>query len=598
MLTELIIKDFAIIDDLHVPFGSGLNILTGETGAGKSIIIDAIGLLLGDRASNEWVRYGSETATIEAGFQLDNSRPMDRSISSTLEENGLDDPDSPEWLLLSREVRSNGRNICRINGRASSLQMLSDITSKLIDIHGQGEHLNLLRPSTHLGLLDRYAGIQEDAAELARVVGELRAVRTELDELRQDARSVMQRVDMLTFQVEEIRSANLRTGEDIGLEGERIRLGNVESLLELAQAAYTILDAGDPETPSAIDMLGEAVARVARLATIDSGMKEQADEVQTVLEQLSALAATLQDYADNLEFNPGRLQEVEERIEQIHGLKHKYGDSIEEINQFGADAENELDRLNNWEARTDELEAQEQRQLSTVGKLAVALSELRTKAAKQMSKAIEHELQDLRMEKTRFEVRFERRLDEHGAILPDGSRVAFDSTGIDEVEFLMSANPGEPLKPLAKVASGGETARIMLALKSVLAQADSTATLVFDEIDQGIGGRVGAVVGKKLWALTGQANGAQAIQHQVLCVTHLPQLAAYGDTHFIVTKRIESANGEERTATDIRSLDRDSRVDELLSMLGTDGDSGRQSVEKILSSAEADKAGAGASAGE
>ena len=587
MLQELTIRNFAIIDDLHISFGSGLNVLTGETGAGKSIIIDAIGLLLGDRATGEWIRAGSDVATVEAQFVLPSSDEHAANLRRILEENALDDPDAPDWLILSREVRANGRNICRVNGRATSLQLLSDAATLLVDVHGQGEHLNLLRPSTHINLLDRFGGLLDERRALAAIVAELRAVRSELGRLRQDARTIMQRVDMLSFQTDEIAQAKLQPGEDSLLDSERRRLGNAEALLQLAQTAESVLTEGEGEVPGAIDLLGEAVDRVERLARIDPDFHATAVEAQSMLEQVSDLARGLRDYAETLEFNPGRLQEVEERIDLIQGLKRKYGDSIEEILRFGKAADVELAELSNWEIRTSELEEREERLLVSIGRLGEGLSAGRRTIADTLSNAVEAELSDLRMEKARFGVSIVQSPHAEGAWLKDGSRVAFDATGIDRVEFLISANPGEPLKPLAKVASGGETARLMLALKGVLAHADATPTLVFDEIDQGIGGRVGGIVGKKLWALTGQAAaGDGLVTHQVLCITHLPQLAAFGDTHFAVTKRIDTHDGEERTATVVRVLNGADRVDELVQMMGATTASGRQSVQEIMAAAD------------
>ncbi len=593
MLTELSIRNFAIIDDLHITFGSGLNILTGETGAGKSIIIDALGLLLGDRGSSEWIRSGADTAEIEAVFAMPESEAETSPLQQLLVDNGLDDPDSPGWLTLSREVRLNGRNICRINGRTVSLQILSEVAAQLIDVHGQGEHLNLLRPHTHIHLLDRYAGLLERRRELAAQVANLHAVRAELRRLRQDARTIAQRLDMLAFQTEEIAQAKLRPGEEPELEAERRRLGNAEALLQLAQTAQTILSQGEGELPGAIDLVGEAAGRLARLARIDPDMQAGADEAQAVTEQLADLAGRLQDYADALEFNPVRLQEVEERLDLIHNLKRKYGDTIEQVLAFAADAQEELVRLSNWEVRTGELERQEDELLHAIGEAAAELSDLRRAAGERLARAAEVELADLRMERARFGVSVAHNPHPEGAYLPDGSRVAFDATGVDRVEFLISTNPGEPLKPMAKIASGGETARLMLALKGVLAHADATPTLVFDEIDQGIGGRVGGIVGRKLWNLTGQAApGPEHVMHQVLCITHLPQLAAYGDTHFAVNKRVETSNGEERTVTVVRSLEGSDRLDELAQMLGATTVSGRKSVEEMMAEVHEVKAAA------
>jgi len=595
MLNELHIRNFAIIDDLHLVFGPGLNILTGETGAGKSIIIDALGLLLGDRAAAEWVRAGSETATIEATFQLVDATELAVEVRRLLEEQGLDDPDNPDWLLLSREVRLNGRNICRVNGRSVSLQILGEITDQLIDVHGQGEHLNLLQPKTHIHLLDRYANLLPLRKEVAGVVGQLRAVRQELQRLRQDARTMAQRIDLLSFQAEEIQTANLKPGEDVELQGEQRRLGNAETLLKLAQAASAILHEGEGEVPSAVDLVSEAVGRLEKLARIDPDMNQAALDGQSLLEQLSDLARTLDDYTESLEFNPERLEEVEDRIELIANLKRKYGDTIEQIVAFGAHAQAELDELGNWEVKTAALEEQEETLLHKIGQLGTDLSEQRKAAGEKLARGVERELADLRMTRARFGVAVEQTAKADGAYLPDGRRVTFDNTGVDQVEFMISANPGEPLKPMAKVASGGETARLMLALKSVLTHADATPTLIFDEIDQGIGGRVGATVGQKLWMLTG--NGASAtqnggtVQHQVLCITHLPQLAAFGDQHFTVNKQVLSVAGEERTSTVVRKLDQAARLEELVQMLGATGEAGRRSVEEMMDAASKVKLG-------
>lgn len=608
MLADLHIRNFAIIDDLHLTFGPGLNILTGETGAGKSIIIDAVGMLLGDRATAEWVRAGSELAEIEASFQVVEGDIL-TELQPILEENGLDDPDHSHWLTLSREVRRTGRNICRINGRMVNLQLLGEVTGYLVDVHGQGEHLNLLQARTHVHLLDRYANLLPQRRRLAERVSALRKVREELQRLRQDARTIAQRIDLLSFQADEIASAKLRPGEEAELESERRRLGNAEALLKLAQTAQAVLSNGDGEVPSALDLISEAVGRIERLARIDPDMKAAADESQALLEQLSDLARTLEDYADNLEFNPDRLEEVEDRIDLITNLKRKYGDTIEQINAFGQRAQAELDGLSNWEAQTTALEQQEETLLRTIGQLGAELSQQRCIAGNQLARQVEQELADLRMARARFGVAVEQSSKTDGAYLPDGRRVTFDSTGVDQVEFLISANPGEPLKPMAKVASGGETARLMLALKSVLTHADATPTLIFDEIDQGIGGRVGAVVGQKLWMLTGrqrlngqastakqgksakksqpalvvEAAADQLVAHQVLCITHLPQLAAFGDQHFTVNKRVTQQAGEERTSTVVRQLDEQARIEELMQMLGAESEAGRRSVEEMLS---------------
>jgi DNA repair protein RecN (Recombination protein N) len=336
-----------------------------------------------------------------------------------------------------------------------------------------------------------------------------------------------------------------------------------------------------------------------RLARIDSDFQTHADEAQALLEQLGDIARVIEDYAESLEFNPARLADVEERLELLANLRRKYGDTIAQINEYGAKASQELEQLLNWEGRTADLEAQEEKLLHRLGKMGDALSLQRQSAGETLARAVEKELADLRMERARFGVSVSQQERTDGAYLADGRRVAFDATGIDRVEFLLSANPGEPLKPMAKVASGGETARLMLALKGVLAHADATPTLIFDEIDQGIGGRVGAIVGQKLWMLTAttaHANGngvvAPANSHQVLCITHLPQLAAFGDAHYTVNKAVTMQEGEERTRTVVRTLDTESRIQELTQMLGATSESGRASVVEMLGNVAKVKNGA------
>ena len=614
-LTELKIRDFAIIDRLQLRFHTGLNILTGETGAGKSIIVDAIGLLLGDRASADMVRAGADRAEVEAVFQLEAGMPAGEpespdsapdgppaadDLRRLLEAEGLDDPDAPETLILSREVRRSGRNFCRINGRTVSRQLLSEMAALLVDIHGQGEHLNLLRPRTHVDLLDRYGGLLPLRGQVSSKAHQVQQTRRQLERLRSDARAIAQRLDLLSFQVDEIAEAALQAGEEKDLEVERKRLSNAETLLQLANGAATLLNEGEGGMPGVIDGLSEAAGRVERLARIDDDMADAAATGQGLLEELSNLARDLQGYADGLEFNPQRLVEVEERLALIGNLQRKYGDTTEDILAFAAAAQTELDGLSNWEAQTAALEEKEEKLLREIGALGVELSQARVTAGEQMARQVEAELAQLSMSGARFTVSTEMAIQEDGAYLPDGRRVAFDGHGVDRVEFLISANPGEPVKPMARVASGGETARLMLALKGALTRADRTPILIFDEIDQGIGGRVGAVVGEKLWDLTGQqprpgaaANDEAAdkpngspLRHQVLCITHLPQLAAFADLHLTVRKRAFESDGKLRTGTDVLPVEGPARIEELTQMLGAVSDAGRQSVVEMLAAVD------------
>ena len=399
-LTELRIRNFAIIDRLHLRFHGGLNILTGETGAGKSIIIDALGLLLGDRATAEMVRAGADRAEIEATFRLEAGTPkhdlggpgVSRCPVCLMEAEGLDDPDAPETLIISREVRRSGRSISRINGRAVLRQILSEMAALLVDIHGQGEHLSLLRPRTHVHLLDRYGGLLPLRGRVAQRVQQVQQTRKELGRLRSDARTIAQRLDLLSFQVEEINAAALEAGEEDELEVERKRLSNAETLLQLANRAATLLNEGEAEMPGVIDGLAEAVGRVERLARIDDGMADAAASGQGLLEELSDLARALQGYADGLEFNPQRLAEVEERLALIGNLRRKYGDTTTEILAFAAAAQAELEELSNWEAQTAALEEEEERFLAEIGALGAELSRARVAAGERMARQVEAEL--------------------------------------------------------------------------------------------------------------------------------------------------------------------------------------------------------------
>ncbi len=576
MLSELTISDFAIIDSLNLKLAPGFVAFTGETGAGKSIIIDAVDLLLGGRADATMVRAGAEVARVEATFALEGE--LRTQVEAILAREELLDDDSASAVILTREVRREGRSVSRANGRMVSLAILKEIGQLLVDVHGQSEHLSLLRTREHLFLLDRFASLDQEREALASVVRELNAVRRELNELRRAERDRARRLDMLDFQINEINSAKLKSGEDKALLEERTRLANAEKLASLADEAIRALSDGTEETASAADLLGEAARALAGLAKVDPTLGSLRDSAQALSEQFKDLAAELQDYRERIEFNPKRLDRVEERLELIKSLQRKYGSTIEDVLAFGAQAQAERDTLTHSGERSAELETTEEALLRRIGQLGAALARARRAASEQLAQAIEAELGDLRMERARFEVDFQSEDDPEGAYV-EGRRVAFDATGIDRLEFLVAPNVGEGLKPLVKIASGGETSRLMLALKGVLARADRTPTLIFDEIDQGIGGRVGAVVGRKLWALTGT--------HQVLCITHLPQLAGFGDQHY----RVEKLVSGDRTLTQVWPLEHDARVVELAQMLGGLGEKARESAEEILEMVRIEKEG-------
>jgi DNA repair protein RecN (Recombination protein N) len=579
MLAELNISNLAIIEQLNLKFAPGFNALTGETGAGKSIIIDAVGLLLGSRAQTDLIRAGADMTMVEGIFILDTHEH--ELLGPLLEEFGLTAED--DALILARELHRAGRNVCRVNNHAVTLSVLQQIGDRLVDIHGQSEHLSLLRVREHIDFLDRYGSLWDERAALAKQVRGLRKLRQELRDLQRDARETARRIDRLTYVVEEITAASLKLGEEETLKQERDLLGNAEVRANLADQAYRGLYGEGEEVKGALDLVAEAAQAVLALEKYDQTIRATIEQSETAQALLDDLARTLRAYRDNVEFNPERLAQVDERLDLIFRLKRKYGDSIEEVLRFARESSEELSIITHSEERISELREQEGRMLREVGGRAEALSKARQEAASRLSREIERELMDLGMEKARFGVSINHGEDANGLIVGN-ARLAFDATGTDRVEFLVSPNPGEPLKPLAKIASGGETSRLMLAMKAVLGAADRTPTLIFDEIDQGIGGRTGGIVGRKLWGLTAARNGDY--RHQVICVTHLPQIASYGDAHFRIHKEIVG----ERTITLVSELRAARRVDELAQMLGTATDTTRRGAREMLAEVERNKA--------
>lgn len=569
MLTELHIQNFAIIDKLDLRFGAGLIILTGETGAGKSIILDAVVMLIGGKADTTFVRTDSDAAFVEGVFQL--KGPEREAVHEVLNREEL--MDDPDYVVLMREVRKEGRSVARINGRTVNVGLLRELGALLIDIHGQAEHLSLLDPRAHLGLLDRYADVSKPLNDYRQTYHSLLTLRSELNNLRKAQADSDRRIEMLTYQVEEIEDAKLKVGEDEELRKERDRLANAESLAQNAQEALAILEEGSPETPAATDLIGQAAQALTALAKIDPAQAEMANQAEVMLDTLSEIIHDVRNYLEEIEFNPKRLDDVEERLDLIHSLTRKYGGSIPAALAYGADAKKQLETITGAADRIAELEMQEAKLLEKLSKQAGELSEKRKSAAETMGKGIELELDDLRMASAQFGVDFQTKQDPNGIPMPDGTRLAFDQNGLDRVEFLVAPNPGEGLKPLAKVASGGETSRLMLGLKNVMARADEVPALIFDEIDQGIGGRVGMVVGHKLWNLSRT--------HQVFCVTHLPQLAVFGDQHYQVQKLVDKG----RTLTRVEPLEGEPRLLELSQMLGEVGEGTLRSAHELLQTA-------------
>ena len=569
MLAELHIDNFAIIDQLDLTFGPGLITFTGETGAGKSIIIDAVELLLGGRAEVSMIRAGTDRALIEATFKIPDSNR--KAIQSILKhEELLDDPD---YFTIGREIRTGGRSVARLNGRNVSAGLLREIGELLVDVHGQSEHLSLLRVREHLNLLDRFAGNDQVVDDYYHVYRQLVNVRQELNALQIAESEAARRIDMLNYQINEIEVARLESGEEEQLRSERTRLANAENLTSIAQRALINLDDGTPDSPSVTDLMGQILDAINELSRIDASQSQIQESLQTTFSTLTDLSRDLRSYLEGIEFNPDRLNQVEDRLDLISNLKRKYGETILLILDYLEQARLEKNTITHAGERIADLQAQESSLLIELGKRGQVLSDERHKAAKKLEREIESELDELNMAEARLKVDFKEKVDPDGVPSSDGRSLAYDATGIERVEFLIAPNPGEGLKPLVKIASGGETSRLMLALKNVLARADKVPTLIFDEIDQGIGGRVGSIVGHKLWLLSRH--------HQVLCVTHLPQLAAFGEQHLQVSKKIQDG----RTLTNVTTLNEGDRLVELAQMLGESSDGTKRTAQDMLQAA-------------
>jgi len=541
MLVELHVTNFALIDRLDLTFGAGLNILTGETGAGKSIIIDALGLALGGRAGADLVRTGSSKATVEAIFDLTHAP---EEVRRRLADAGLDGEDEEEMLLVTRELaRAGGKSQCRINGRLMPVAVLKEIAEGLVDVHGQHEHQSLLAADRHIDILDNWGG--KDALALRQSVaarfGEASALKREREKLQTDARERARMLDLYRFQQEELASASLQPGEEDELNANRSRLANSEKLSAAAADAYATLS-GAERGAGALDALNAALAAVEHVAALDENLSPLAETLQSAVSYAEDAARELRVYQESVEFNPERLEEIEARLDLIRTLKRKYGETLEEIIAYGAELAGKLDALENSEAREEELTAAIVEAEGELNAAAARLTKARRKASENFAAGIARELADLGMAATQFEVSIE--------VQPVTSK------GADKVEFLLSPNPGEPLRPLAKIASGGEMSRIMLAMKSVLARTGAIPTMIFDEIDVGVGGRTAQTIGDKLEALAREA--------QIMCITHLPQIASRAGAHFFIEKQVH----EGRTTVSVAPLDAEGRIEEIARMLG------------------------------
>lgn len=538
MLQELSIKNFAIIDQLDVAFKNGMTVLTGETGAGKSIIIDAVGLLAGGRGSANFVRTDTDKAIIQGSFVF----PTGGTTYRVLDELGIDHDDGS--VILQREIHANGRNTCRVNGMLVNTSTLKRIGETAVDIHGQNEHQELMQPEKHLGMLDEFAGnkvakLREDYTQKYAAYTELKAT---LESRRANEKEWAQHLDMLKFQVNEIETAQLQAGEENQLVAERDRLDNFQKINDALQQTQVILT-GEETSAGANDQIGSAMQSMQAIADFDPAFKQIAASLETAYYALSDAVGDVSSQLDLLEWDEGRLDEIERRLDVINQLKRKYGDSEEQVLSYYDKIAAELKQMQSTDETADDLEDRVASQESVLLKLAEKLSKARQEAAKRLEKAIHGELTDLYMDKTVFAVHFTR-----------SKTQALMSTGLDHVEFYLRTNPGEAMRPLAKIASGGELSRIMLALKTIFSESQGITSIIFDEVDTGVSGRVAQAIAEKISGI------AQA--SQVLCITHLPQVAAMADHHYFIAKQVVA----DRTETSLTRLDESSRVDELARM--------------------------------
>lgn len=550
MLTELSIKNLAIIDDMTVSFNEGLNVLTGETGAGKSIIINAVNLILGNRATSKWIRSGESSAEIEAFFTL---RP-ESAVARTMEDHDLS-PD--EGLLIRRIISAQDRHKVYINGRMSTIQMLSDITRDLASISGQHAHQGLLKEDQHLDFLDQFANLSPERAKIKDLFSSMLPLLASLKKYRDLERKQAQHMEFLRFQKEDIEKAALVPNEDVELEETRNRLRHGETLRQTTHHALTELYTMDG---AVFERLSDVQAQLEKAAGIDPELEKQASDMTELIYKVEDMAGALRDYGEKISTDSHLLEDTEARLDFLNKLKRKYAGAngtLDEVFSLYESITRELAEVENLGDTIAELEETITGNHDTLVSLCRDLTKKRKKAAAKLSSLVEGELAGLDMKKTRFEVRLEPLTadDSTSPFLRDGDR-ALSETGGDKAVFMISPNVGEDMKPLAKIASGGELSRVVLALKAILAGVDSVETIVFDEVDAGIGGGVAEKVGEKIRAL--------ASHHQVLCITHLPQIAKFGHVHM----KIEKAVSKGRTRTGIRLLSGDERIDEMARMLG------------------------------
>lgn len=540
MLSLLKIKNIALIDEISLEFSHGLNLLTGETGSGKSIIVDSLSALTGERVSSDLIKQGENQARIEGLFSL----RANADLHEIFYESGIELEDSEEIdLIVRRELSSVGKNRIFVNNQLVTQAFLRKIGAFLVDIHGQGEQATLFNASTHLEMLDEYAGLENLRGQIAEKYRKLAQIKREIENLNEDEAQKLQLLDILQFQVDEIGKANLQAGEDESLEEEKRRLNNVEKLSALSEESYLLLYENEEATLTTLERVSR---RIAELSEFETSFGEYAESLQTAQAVLEDLAFSLRDFRGTLEFSPERLAEIENRLAEISRLKRKYGGTIESVLAHFAESEERLKNIETADLRQAELQKELEAARADYLKTARELHEKREKSARKFEKELEANLKAVALEKARFEVRI---------TADETDDKSFTPKGLDKVEFYFSANPGESVRPIAKVASGGELSRLMLILNTTTKLAEKSKTMVFDEIDSGIGGRVAEAVGLKLKEL--------AKTQQVLCVTHQPQVAALANHHFVVEKE----SNKNRTLIKVRELNPAEKVEEIARML-------------------------------
>ena len=535
MLSELSITNFAIIERLSISFEKGLTVLTGETGAGKSIIIDAIHLLVGGRGSSDFVRHGEDRAEIEGLFLLENAS----TVYDKAQELGIKIED--DMVVLRREITKSGKSVCRINGKLVTIAILREMGGSLVDIHGQHEHQELMDETKHLSLLDQFGSkqITKSLSEYEQIYAKYEQAIRKLKSLNDNEQQMAQRVDLYQFQLNEIVQAQLQLDEDEKLMDEKKQLSNFERIFESVQTSYNALK----DEQKGLDWISLVMGEMETAAELNPEYKDMAEAVSNSYYMLEEVAGSLRSQLDNLEYDPQRINEIEARLNEINGLKRKYGQTISGILEYGAKIEEELETLLNKETHIDQLK----KEISSLKKDLIIegneLTSLRKKLAGDLTDAIHNELKQLYMQKTVFEVKI------------NSGETFISKLGMDEVEFYLSTNPGEPLKPLSKIASGGELSRIMLALKSIFSKHQEITSIIFDEVDTGVSGRVAQAIAEKIHKVSTDS--------QVLCISHLPQVAAMADTHLYIEK--ETQDG--RTKTKVKDLDHEGKIKEIGRMI-------------------------------